>query len=65
MTISQTAEIIAEILHGVIFERPAEGVHWINTQSADVRRQPLNELAGPLSAAIPVCDAPSLKSNPQ
>lgn len=28
MTISQTAEIIAEILHGEIFEAPTEGVHW-------------------------------------
>ena len=28
MTISQTAEIIAEILHGVIFDSPAEGSHW-------------------------------------
>ena len=28
MTISKTAEIIAEILHGVTFDRPAEDVHW-------------------------------------
>ena len=28
MTISQTAEIIAEILHGVKFDASAEGVHW-------------------------------------
>lgn len=28
MTISQTAEIIAEILHGQIFEVPTQGVHW-------------------------------------
>jgi iron complex transport system substrate-binding protein len=28
MTISQTAEIIAEILHGVIFGSPTEGVSW-------------------------------------
>ena len=28
MTISQTAEIIAEILHGVTFEVPTENVHW-------------------------------------
>jgi hypothetical protein len=28
MTISQTAEIIAEILHGVTFGQPAEGAHW-------------------------------------
>ena len=29
MTISRTAEIIAEILHGVTFEVPAEGTHWL------------------------------------
>jgi len=28
MTITQTAEIIAEILHGVTFGAPARGVHW-------------------------------------
>jgi iron complex transport system substrate-binding protein len=28
MTISQTAEILAEILHGVTFGAPTEGVHW-------------------------------------
>lgn len=28
MTISQTAEIIAEMLHGVTFEAPTENVHW-------------------------------------
>ena len=28
MTVSQTAEIIAEILHGVTFEAATEGVHW-------------------------------------
>lgn len=28
MTISQTAEIIAEILHGEIFEVPTQGAHW-------------------------------------
>jgi iron complex transport system substrate-binding protein len=28
MTISQTAEIIAEILHGVSFGGPTEGIHW-------------------------------------
>ena len=28
MTISRTAEIIAEILHGVKFDASAEGVHW-------------------------------------
>ena len=28
MTISQTAEILAEMLHGVTFGAPTEGVHW-------------------------------------
>ena len=28
MTVSQTAEIIAEILHGVTFEAATEGAHW-------------------------------------
>jgi iron complex transport system substrate-binding protein len=28
MTISQTTEIIAEILHGVSFGTPTEGIHW-------------------------------------
>jgi iron complex transport system substrate-binding protein len=28
MTISQTAEIVAEILHGVTFGAPAKGTHW-------------------------------------
>ena len=28
MTVSQSAEIIAEILHGVPFGAPTEGVHW-------------------------------------
>ena len=28
MTVSQTAEIIAEILHGEIFEHPLQGIHW-------------------------------------
>jgi iron complex transport system substrate-binding protein len=28
MTISQSAEILAEILHGEIFEAPTGGVHW-------------------------------------
>ena len=28
MTVSQTAEIIAEILHGATFGTPTEGVHW-------------------------------------
>ena len=29
MTISRTAEIIAEILHGEVFGTPTQGVHWI------------------------------------
>jgi len=28
MTVSRTAEVIAEILHGVAFGEPSEGVHW-------------------------------------
>jgi iron complex transport system substrate-binding protein len=28
MTVSQTAEVIAEILHGISFGEPTEGVHW-------------------------------------
>ena len=28
MTVSQTAEIVAEILHGVTFATPTQGVHW-------------------------------------
>ena len=28
MTNSQTAEILAEMLHGVTFGAPTEGVHW-------------------------------------
>jgi iron complex transport system substrate-binding protein len=28
MTVVQTAEIIAEIIHGVIFDSPTEGLHW-------------------------------------
>jgi iron complex transport system substrate-binding protein len=28
MTISQTAAIIAEILHGISFDAPTQGVHW-------------------------------------
>jgi hypothetical protein len=28
MTISHTAEMIAEILHGVAFDRPSEGEFW-------------------------------------
>jgi len=28
MTVSQTAEVIAEIIHGVSFGEPTEGMHW-------------------------------------
>lgn len=28
MTVAQTAEIIAEILHGVVVECPSQGIHW-------------------------------------
>ena len=28
MTISHTGEILAEMLHGVTFDTPSEGVHW-------------------------------------
>jgi iron complex transport system substrate-binding protein len=28
MTVSQTAEIIAEILHGISFGERTEGIHW-------------------------------------
>ncbi len=34
MTISQTAEIIAEILHGVTFGTRTEGIHWRRMQSS-------------------------------
>jgi iron complex transport system substrate-binding protein len=34
MTVSQTAEIIAEILHGVQFDAATEGTHWRRAQSA-------------------------------
>jgi iron complex transport system substrate-binding protein len=36
MTISQTAEIIAEILHGCSFGTPTEGRHWRRMQPAKV-----------------------------
>ena len=29
MTVTRTAEILAEILHGEVFEHPSRGVHWI------------------------------------
>ena len=34
MTISQTAEIIADILHGLQFDGGSEGTHWRRVQSA-------------------------------
>jgi iron complex transport system substrate-binding protein len=41
MTVSQTAEVIAEILHGVSFGERTEGVHWrwIETLSKDDSRR--------------------------
>jgi iron complex transport system substrate-binding protein len=38
MTISQSAEIIAEILHGIHTGAPTEGVHWRRMQSMQDRR---------------------------
>jgi iron complex transport system substrate-binding protein len=46
MTISQTAEIVAEILHGVTFGPPAEGTHWRRVRSStlpDVRRSMVSQ----------------------
>jgi iron complex transport system substrate-binding protein len=37
MTVSQTAEIIAEILHGVSFDERTEGVHWCRS-GTDIAR---------------------------
>jgi len=42
MTVSQTAEIIAEILHGVLFGERTEGIDWRRSE-ADVR-QDLNRM---------------------
>jgi len=33
MTVSQTAEIIAEILHGVSFGEKTEGIHWVRSEA--------------------------------
>jgi iron complex transport system substrate-binding protein len=33
MTVSQTAEIIAEILHGVSFGEKTEGIHWLRSDA--------------------------------
>jgi ABC-type Fe3+-hydroxamate transport system substrate-binding protein len=32
MTISQTAEILAEMLHGITFGAATEGIHWRRVQ---------------------------------
>ena len=37
MTVSQTAEIIAEILHGVSFGEKTEGVHWCRSDASVAR----------------------------
>jgi iron complex transport system substrate-binding protein len=37
MTISRTAEIIAEILHGVLFGTKTEGIHWRRIESPAAR----------------------------
>jgi iron complex transport system substrate-binding protein len=37
MTVSQTAEIIAEILHGVSFVARTEGVHWRRSEANAAR----------------------------
>jgi iron complex transport system substrate-binding protein len=37
MTVSQTAEIIAEILHGVSFGEKTEGIHWLRSDANVVR----------------------------
>jgi iron complex transport system substrate-binding protein len=39
MTVSQTAEIIAEILHGISFGEITEGVHWRRTETNVARDQ--------------------------
>jgi len=39
MTVSQTAEIIAEILHGISFGEITEGVHWRRTEKNVARDQ--------------------------
>ena len=37
MTVSQTAEIIAEILHGISFVERTEGVHWRRSEANGAR----------------------------
>ena len=46
MTVSQTAEIIAEILHGITFGSPNEGIHW---RGCNRRRRPIRETHGDAS----------------
>jgi iron complex transport system substrate-binding protein len=41
MTISQTAEIIGEIMHGVCSGAPTEGIHWRGMESSARRRTAL------------------------
>ena len=46
MTVSETAEIIAEILHGVPFGGGTEGVHWRRVEALaarDSRRITVNQ----------------------
>jgi hypothetical protein len=48
MTVSQTAEIIAEILHGISFGERTEGVHWrrnIRNAKRDVVRMGASEIS--------------------
>jgi iron complex transport system substrate-binding protein len=40
MTISQTAEMLAEILHGVPFGAPTEGIHWRRAHGVESRQPP-------------------------
>jgi iron complex transport system substrate-binding protein len=46
MTISQTAEIIAEILHGFSFGRPTEGIHWRRVQTSTSSDSPVSMVMG-------------------
>jgi iron complex transport system substrate-binding protein len=46
MTVSKTAEIIAEILHGIAFGEPTEGVHWCwasKSSARNPRRAPVHQ----------------------
>ena len=40
MTVSRTAEVIAEILHGVSFGDPSEGVHWRRIETSAQAKSP-------------------------